>query len=351
MNGFRRFLAICFSVLFVISAVLALILFNFERRGFAPETYQRVFVNKGFYDRLPVVLAQMVGRGAVVDDGELPLVMRGMDPFAWEAFFRTMLSEESLQVMGDDALNSIFAYLNMESDSAKMSLLPLKRSMTGEAGVNAVYTLLNTQADCTLIQVAQMTINLITAEDIQFCKPPPELYPLLTPVIEAQMEVTAFVLPDEITFVDAKNIPSGEDPRIRLQIIRTIMLLTPILPLAALFMLTLLAVNSLRSWLNWWGPPLLVTGLIASLLSITGAPVIGALLKRLITQRAPNFLPGVLSDYASDLGSAMTQAMLLPVLIEGIALAMLGTFMIVIAKYFLKPVPARVDPAEARTIA
>jgi hypothetical protein len=350
MNPFRRFLAICLSVVFVISAVLALILFNFERRGFAPATYQRVFVNEGFYDRLPLVLAQMVGRGSVVDDGELPLVMRGMDPLAWEAFFRTILSEESLQVMGDDALNSIFAYLNMESDSAKMSILPLKRSMTGEAGVNAVYTLLNAQTDCTFIQVAQMTINLVTAQDIQFCKPPLELYPLLTPVIEAQMEVTAFVLPDEITFVDVKNSPSGEDPRIRLQIIRTMMLLTPILPLAALFMLTLLAVNSLKTWLNWWGHPLLATGLMASLISMTGAPVIGALLRRAITQRAPDFLPGVLSDYASDLGSAMTQAMLLPVLIEGIALALLGTLMIVIARYFFKPAPAVVDPAEARTI-
>jgi hypothetical protein len=350
MSGFRKFLAFCTALVFVFTAIFALIAFNFDRRGFAPQTYQRVFVNQGFYDRLPAVLAQVM-TGPTVREGELPLVMRGMSPQAWEGFFRTVLPHEAMIAMGDEALNSIFAYLNMESDTAKMSLQPLKRSMTGPAGVTAVYTLLNAQPDCTLDQVAQMTINLITAQDIQFCKPPPTLEPILTPVIEAQMEVTAFLMPDEVTFASAASLPSGQDPRMRLIDIRTVMRLTPILPLGFLLLLTLLAVNSLRSWLDWWGYPFLATGLLAVLISLTGAPVIGAFLRELIVQRAPAYLPLILSDYAGDLASTMTQAIMQPVLIEGIILTFLALIMILISRS-MKPKPAQryTHPSEDRTI-
>ena len=88
---------------------------------------------------------------------QLPVVMRGMSQEAWEGFFRTMLPQETLKVMGDDTLNSTFAYLNMQTDSVQLSLVPLKTSMVSDTGVQAVYTLLNTQPDCTLEQIAQMT--------------------------------------------------------------------------------------------------------------------------------------------------------------------------------------------------
>ncbi len=350
MNSFRKFIALCVAFAFVVTAIFALIFFNFDRTGFAPETYQRVFVKQGFYNRLPAVLAEVM-TGPTVREGELPLVMRSMSPQAWEQFFGTVVPQETMIAMGDEALNSIFAYFNMESDTAKMSLQPLKRSMTGPAGVEAVYTLLNAQPDCTLDQVAQMTINLITAQDIQFCKPPATLGPILTPVIEAQMEVTAFLMPDEVTFASAEGVSSADDPRMKLINIRTIMRLTPILPLGFLLLLTLLAVNSLRSWLVWWGYPFLAVGLTASVISITGAPVIGEVLRQLITQRAPAYLPQVLSDYAGDLASTMTQAIMRPVLIEGVALTFLALIMIFISRYIGHgPAQRYPRPSEARTM-
>ncbi len=345
-----RTFATFFAILFVISAIFALIFFNFDRWAFTAETYQQAFVKQGFYERLPAVLAQAMTGGSV-DESELPLMMQGMSQHAWEAFFQAMLPQDALVAMGDEALNSVFAYLNFESDTAQMSLQPLKRNMTGPAGVEAIYTLLNGQPDCTLIQVVQMTINLISAEDIQFCKPPPELHPLLTPLIDAQMEVTAFVLPDQVTFASAQGVSRETDPRARLQNARTVMRLTPLIPLGLLFLLTLLAVNSFKTWLDWWGAPLLATGLIATLISLGGAPVIGGLLKRAITQRAPTYLPEVLTDYASDLASAMTQTIMRPVLLQGLALTLLGLIMILVSKYVVRrPVPKIEDSSEANTI-
>jgi hypothetical protein len=40
------------------------------------------------------------------------VVMRGMGRDAWDAFFRALLPPEVLQVMGNDVLNSTFAYLD-----------------------------------------------------------------------------------------------------------------------------------------------------------------------------------------------------------------------------------------------
>ena len=350
MSGPRKLVATFCAGLLVISAICALIFSHFNSRAFTAQTYAGVLAKEGYYDRLPGVLAEAITAGAV-DEGQLPFVMRGMSTQAWEAFFRTLLPEDTLKAMGDQALDSVFNYLNMESDSARISLLPLKRRMTSDAGVSAVYIMLNSQPDCTLMQVAQMTIQLISAEDIQLCKPPAELYPLLTPAIGAQMELTASLLPEDITLAAAQGLSRRNDPRRKLQNVRTLMGVSPIIPLGFLLALTFLAVNSLKSWLDWWGIPFLATGLGAILTSLSGAPLIARLLKHLIIARAGSYLPGVLSDYASQLASAIVSTVLGPMLWEGIFLSLFGVAMVLFSRYLSRAARAKVqDPAEAKTI-
>ena len=197
------------------------------------------------------------------DQSKLPVVMRGMSQEAWEAFFRTLLPQETLKVMGDDVLNSTFAYLNMQTNSVQLSLVPLKASMVSDTGVQAVYTLLNTQPDCTFEQIAQMAIDLLTKGEMQFCKPPAELYSMLTPVIQGQMQFATLAIPDQMTLISA---PPENDPREKLQIVRMVMRLSPIIPLVFLLLMTIFTVNSLKSWLSWWGIPLFITGVLASLI-------------------------------------------------------------------------------------
>lgn len=330
MEIIKKVLAIIFAILFVLTTVPALVFFTFDRRAFKPETYQRVLANEDFYNRIPAVMAQAMVSSSI-DFQDLPLAMQGMSTKAWEDFFRTLLPQETLKLMGDTTLNELFAYLNMQSDSVKISFLPIKANMGTDSGVQAVLTLFRTQPDCTFEQVAQMTINLLTAQDITFCNPPEELTPLLTPVIQAELQTAALVLPDEVTILESEN--PQKDPRDRIQTARTLMKLSPILPIGFLFVLTLLAVNSLQSWLAWWGVPFLSTGILAMLAGITGAPIIGTILKRLITQRASAALPTSLSDYASDLASAMVGAILRPIFWEGLILFFVGSSMALISIY------------------
>ena len=323
MDSLKKISGILFAALFVITAVPALIFFNFDRRAFSAETYQTAFANTDFYNQLPAVMAQAM-LSTNTDQSQLPIVMRSMDKTAWEAFFRTLLPEETLKLMGDDILNSTFSYLNLRADSVQLSLIPLKVSMTSGTGVQAVYTLLNAQPDCTLEQVFQMTLDLLSKGEMQFCKPPAELYPMLTPAIQGQMEFATLAIPDQFILISA---PAENDPREKLQTARLLMRLSPILPLGFLLMLTLASVTSLKGWLRWWGIPLAVTGLLASLMSLSGAPIFGAIFKNILVSKMPIYLPAILLDYAGDLASAMVQALLNPILWQGLILFFLGSGM------------------------
>ncbi|MCE9646235.1 MAG: hypothetical protein K8S20_09575 [Chloroflexi bacterium] len=347
MDTLKKIIGTIFAILFILTAVFALILFNFDRKGFTAATYQKAFARDDFYNRLPAVMAEAVATGNT-GPGQFPIAGGGMSQAAWEAFFRTLLPPETLQVMGDDILSSTFNYLNMKTDSVQLSLTPLKLSIVTDTGVQAVFSLLKTQPDCTLLQVGQMTVDMLTQSQIQFCNPPEAMIPLLTPVVQGQLQFTAAAIPDTFTLVSA---PAENDPRDRLQTLRLIMRLSPILPLAFLLLMTLFTVKSLKSWLNWWGVPFFITGGLASLMSWSGAPIFGRLFERILVNRMPAYLPAILLDYASDLAAAMLNALLRPVLWQGIALTLIGLLM-ASSSFFIgrNTTPKITSPSEANTI-
>lgn len=324
MDTAKKSLAVIFAILFVTTAVLSLFAFNFDRQAFSTKTYQTVFANESFYNRLPAMMAEMM-TSANADQSKLPIVMQGMTPQAWESFFRAILPPEAFKQIGDDALNSMFAYLTMQTNSAQLSLGPLKTSMVSDAGVQAVFTLLKTQPDCTLMQLGQMALDLFSQQQMLFCNPPAEMIPLLTPIIQGQLQVLSAAIPDQVTLVSSNGI---NDPRQKLHTVRLIMRLSPLLPLGFLLLLTLFAVNSLKSWLQWWGIPFIITGVTASLMAISGAPVISIIVQRILVNSMPTFLPAILLDFTSQLASAMLQTLLSPVFWQGLVIALIGVVMV-----------------------
>ncbi len=330
METFKKILATIFAILFIITAIAALIFFNFDRKAFTAETYQKGFAKADFYNQLPAIIAQAMA--STTNEEQLPIVMRGMSTQAWDEFFRSLLPQDVLKEMGDDALNSTFSYLNMQTDSAELSLQPLKTSIVSESGAQAVFTLLKSLPDCTLRQIGQITIDLFSSSEIQFCNPPEDLYPLLTPIVQGQMQMAALAIPDQFTIVSA---PPENDPRQKLQTARMLMRLSPLLPLGLLLLMTIIVVNSLKSWLEWWGFPFIITGGLVSLMGFSGAPVIGVIFQRILVNRMPAFLPAIILDYAGNLASAMVQALLNPILFQGIFLVVIGVVMVA-GVYFAK---------------
>jgi hypothetical protein len=331
MKWLNKFIGLILAVLFIATAVPALILFNFDHRAFTVETYQTAFAKSDFYAKLPEVMAKaMIASGS--DQSQLPIVLRGMSQQAWEAFFRTLLPQETLEAMSDEILASVFAYLNMQSDSVQVSLTPIKSVLVSDSGVQAVLALLGTQPACTLDQIFQMSLNLLSNGEIQICNPPAELYPLLTPVIQGQMQIAAQTLPSQFTLVTA---PPENDPRESLRVIRIIMRFSMIFPLMFLLMLNVFMVSSLKSWLNWWGYPFIIIGASAILFGLGGAPIVGVIFRQILIDRMPVYLPAILLDYADDLASAMVQAIFNPILWQGLGFILIGLAM-VIAAFFVK---------------
>lgn len=329
MNNFRKPIATFFGTSFVITAVMALLFFNFDRRAFTAETYQQAFAREDFYNKIPSLLAQSITSGE--DITQQPLGMQGLNQETWDSFFHTLLPPDVLKVIGDDLLNSTFAYLNLESDLIQVNLSPVRANMVGETGTQAALVLIKSLPACTLDQAAMIMFGMFSGDQIQLCNPPEDILPMLMPIIQGQMQVTASLIPDQLTLITASP---QNDPRQRLQTIRFFLRLSPLLPLMFLFGLTIFAVRSLKDWLIWWGIPLGITGFIASVIGILGAPLLGAVLERLLAARLPNYLPVFLVDFTGDFSAAMVRALLNPVLWQGVILAVIGGGMFA-AGYFI----------------
>jgi hypothetical protein len=334
MDTIRKTMAALFAILFIVSALVAQFLFNLERTAFAPQTYQQAFANDRFYERLPSILAESVTGTALP---ALPVAFKGLTPKDWEGFFRDLLPPETLKLMGDQALGSILAYLNNQSDIAVLSLAPLKERMAGEAGTQAVLNLMRTQPVCTLAELARISMAMISQQELSLCSPPEELVPLVIPLIQGQLQLSSSIVPSEV--IVAQPEPGRLDPRQRLQFLRLVMQWFTVVPLLFLLALTVLAVRGLTDWFAWWGVPFLITGVIGVLVSLLAAPLLGIFLLQILARQLPAFLPQVLLANGSQLASAIFDQMVQPLLLQGILLAIIGALMTGAALFwqFLKP--------------
>ena len=331
METFRKTLSVICAILFIITAIISLFAFNFDQKAFASETYQAAFAKEEFYNKLPTLMARTVASNTT-DQNNFPVVLQGMGESSWESFFRNLLPTDILKAIGDDALSSTFAYVNMEADTAHLTLIPLKASLAGDASIQAVYTLLKTQPECTFMQITRMGIDLLSGGKLQLCSPPEDLYPLLTPVIQEQLRFTALAIPDQVEIIRA---PLQNDPRPKLKTIRFIMRFSLILPIILLFALTVFAVRSLKDLLGWWGIPLFINGGIAFVISLIGAPLVKVILQGILATQLPTYLPPILLEFASDLASAMAEALLRPILWQGLTITVIGLGMATVS-YFLQ---------------
>ncbi|HEY5904121.1 MAG TPA: hypothetical protein VIU39_16330 [Anaerolineales bacterium] len=320
MSTLRKIFAAVFAALFVITAPLTLLLFHLERGAFALRTYQVALARQGFYERVPALLTDSLS--APLD--ALPFSIRGLGREERETLVSRILPPEISREMTDQALASVLGYLSSETDSAAVDMTPLKERISGEAGTQAVMDLVRAQPACSLAEIGNMANALLTGGQLSLCNPPQDFYPILVPVVQAQLQAIAAAVPAQITLVraDAASVQSGA--RSRIQLIRFAIRWSLIIPLGILLLMTALAVRSLRDWLLWWGGTFLPAGLIAALLGGAGAPVAGFLLLYFVTPRLSALVPSAIVESGRELAAAVAAELLSPVLMEGIGMAVFG---------------------------
>jgi len=326
-----KFFALLCALLFIISSVVVLLLFNIERKAFSSETYKQAFTDQGLYQRIPALLASMLTTSIAENPNAIPL-LKALTVENWQVNLTTLLPPEELKVLADNALDSTFDYLNGKTDSAVISLVPVKTHLVGESGLQVVRQFLSLQPQCTADQLTQMALGLLGGQVI-LCNPPEEAMGLMAPFIQTQLQAMTSLIPDQLAFIPGTTSNTPSDPRLKLNAVRSAIKLTPFIPLLFLFGIAIFAVRTLREWLIWWGWPTLITGVISVFTALVGAPLIGWILQLLIQNQGTIFIPPILAASIGETTSAVARQMLAPVVIEGFILGLVGLGMVVMAMF------------------
>ena len=335
MNRFRRLLAWICAILFTISGITALLLFNIESNAFTSTTYKQAFENQKLYQRMPRILANALFTSTIEAANADPY-LKALSVDDWEATLASLLPPRELKNLADSILDAVFDYINGKTDSAVVSLLPFKSHLVGNSGVEAIQKILRAQPACTAEQLLQIGLGFIKSGDVALCNPPEGLIGLMTPLIESQLQIMTIAVPDEITLISGVRSGTPADPRLRLNGARTRMKITPVFALLLLFCITIFAVRSLVGWLKWWGYPFLITGGVTVLIALLGAPLLGFIIQRILQSQGPNFIPLILISTMSETVGAVTRQILKPVMIEGLILGSLGLIMMLVALFVEK---------------
>ena len=334
MDTLRKFIAFVCVVLFIVSGVATLFAFNIEWKAFDSATYKQAFEKQNLYERIPALLANTLFT-FITQNASADPYLKVVTVEDWQVTIATLLPPQELKAITDLALDSVFDYVNNRSDTAVISLLPIKSTLLGPAGISVAKQILKAQPACTNEQLLQIGLGLLSG-DIALCNPPEEMLGLVTPMIESQFQAMTMTIPDQITLIDGTAIDPQTDPRVRLTQARTILKITPVFPLLFLFGITIFGVRSLADWLKWWGWPFLITGSSSSVLALIGAPVLGWIIQSVMQIEGSVFIPPILLSALGETVSVVSAEILNPVVIEGLILAFGGLFMVLVALFVAK---------------
>ena len=335
MQTLRRVLAAFCTILFIVTGVMALFLFNIERTSFSAETYKQAFEDRQLYSRMPAVLAEALTT-AIRQNEDADEYLKALTASDWEAVISSLLPPEELKVLTDSTLDSTFDYLNDRSNSVVVSLVPFKLRLASPAGVQAVLQLLQAQPACTVEQILAMATGFLSEGRLIFCNPPPEAAEIISPLIQSQLQVMTVIFPDEVTLVSNDSGGATGDPRTSLRAARAVMQITPLFPMVFLLGLTIFAVRGLVDWLRWWGWPFLITGATGLLIAVLGSSVFGLIFQRVMEREAAGLIPLGLLLTLRETASAVVGQILEPAAIEGLILAVLGLGAIIIGEFVKK---------------
>lgn len=324
----QLFAAIC-AVLFVVSTVLVLLLFNIERKAFSSATYKQAFEDQRLYERMPAILATTLTTYMTESGISMPF-LQFLTVEDWQNNIATLLPPEELKAMSNNALDATFDYLNGRSNSAVVSLVPIKTQLAGEPGVQLVLQILRRQPACTAEQLTQMALGVFGGQ-IALCNPPEQAIELMMPFIQGQLQTVTTLFPNELTLISSAASGTPQDPRVRLNAIRSGIRLTLFIPLVFLFGIAVFAVRSLKDLCTWWGWPLLFAGGISVIVALLGAPVIGGILRLVIQTQGAFLIPPALAAALGETASAVARQMLIPVIVQGLIITAVGVGVLAVA--------------------
>jgi hypothetical protein len=329
MKQIGNFLAGICACLFVLSGLIAVILFNIDQKAFSPETYKAAFKEQGLYVTAPAIFTDMI-YSSLEGSGNISLLSSVLNKDEMRFVISSLLPPNELEALMDSTFDSFFNFLNGETDSVSISLVLIKQHFVNEGGVQVFRQILLMKPECTPEQVLQMGFGFLSSNPtLMMCKPPDEIMNLITPLIETQLQGIASNFPDQLTLAGSDQAGLVEF-RTRLTRVRAAMRITPVIPLFFLLAIVIFSVRSLNGWLNWWGIPFLITGASSAILAILGTPIIRFIMEIVVLQGNAN-MPAIFLDMMHNVVGSIAGLILRPIAVEGIILALVGAGMVAAA--------------------
>ncbi len=342
-----KILAWICAVLFIITTGIALLAFNAERRLFNPDLYLRAFESQNLYEQVPALAAEALVFNASQNPcaensadcepaaGDISAYLAFISAEDWQGIIRAVVPADMLKVLTEDAFTSTFAYLNGESESAEVTLTAFKTHLNGPSGIAALMQFLRAQPACTFQQMLEMgTSDLTGTKHLTLCNPPQEALPVVEPLIRAELHFLAASIPDTFTLIPV-GAEGKQNSIAALREARALMSFSPLIPMGLLFLISVIAVRSLKDWLYWWGIPLLASGLLGLILAAMVHFIFLWAFDMYLPSNVSAAMPS-LTSLSRSLLDAVLSGVSVPIALQSILLALIGGAMAAVAKYKIK---------------
>ncbi len=291
--------------------------------------------------------SQTPAQGNSQDQNGMPAFMETLTAENWASIINLLLPPQDLQSMLEGGLDQTFAYLNGKTDSASLSLVKLREHLAGPAGSEILLILIHSQPACTTKVLEKIIVGLTNGE-ILLCNPLDDrTLSLILPILQEPLTSLVNKIPDQATLIDPPPAgspepgsgPFGSDPITTLRIVRRVISLSPILPLAFLLLITSFGVRSFKSWLQWWGIPILITGLITLGLAGVTMLTLNWGWNTFIVTRIPSYLPTAIADIGREVVRYIVGTLVKSIVLQALILTLLG-LLAWAGSFFVKSQPA-----------
>jgi len=270
----------------------------------------------------------------VTEEAGPPPYMKNLSSRDWETIITNIIPPDELQVMAEQALDQVFAYLNGEIEQVVLPLSGIKDRMAGPKGMDALVQIIRAQPGCTSDEILQIEAAILAENgDMVFCNPPDDLLNRMTRLLEQQLLNAAEEIPEQAVVLKANvvqsNDPENQNTARNFRMVRMIMRASPDLPLGIMLLITFLVVRTPKSWLRWWGIPSMLAGIFSIGMVTVATETFNQWMMAFIANRIPSYISTGLVSFGRDFSSFIMHSLLESVALAGVMLGIVGLGMVV----------------------
>ena len=295
-HTYTKITAILLTILFVITGVFAILIYNTAKLAFDPNVYKQALSSTGIYQRLPELLGEQIvyslKRNPCIQNpiacsqeqlNAAPAYLSSVDTTEWELVLSGLIDSDWFKLQMESVIDQVLIFISTPGQTLQLdiSLVELKTRLGGEEGYQAILNLLNSLEPCTFGDLINLPTAILNTDDpvnLPLCRPSESVLTLSENAIRDSLKVIADKLPNNTSSLIGNTMPGVESglavTQRSLQLLRTLARLSPILPLCLLLIITLLVVRNLESFLKWWGIPIVSIAGLVFVCSLMLTPVV-----------------------------------------------------------------------------